>query len=261
MPKKAKTNNTNNLKIGLVFALIIAALVFFSLLGKLFFVLKQSRYDSNYPFYLEVYSGNKAQALAIFTKENRISVLNINDTGVFLPIPMDSKIAGNVSNIDSNNVSTFFISLLSNGNIKTNLTVFDILRLYLFTKTVGAGDIRIEEFPLSADAAHQDKLIYSLFSDSGIVSDGLRIEVSNATGGYGIGNRAARMLSDIGANVIFVSTADNTQAHSLIYYFGDKNYTIERLSRLFDFDVIRSEEKSIADVKLQIGQDNLVKFK
>lgn len=254
MPKKRKKNKRSNLKIGIIFSAVIVFLVAVSLLSKLIFLFGQSRYDDNYPFYLKVDSGNSVQFIVVFSKQHKINILNFKNSSAFYFIPHDGEISKSPTLAQPDSVSSFFLPLLKEKSIKTNLTAIDEGRLYLFSKTVSKDDITNQT--IASPREDSDKIISQAFSDPAIVSEDLRVEVVNATGVYGVGNNVAKFLSDIGANVVFVSTADNIQKQSLIYYTGGKSYTVGRLSKLLGFKASRNDKKTISDVIIQIGQDS-----
>lgn len=257
MPRKSRKAKPNNLRVGLLFVSLVVFLIVLSLFGKMILVLKQSKYDGNYPFYLEISSNKERQVLSFFPKQSKISILNVQDLNALLPVPIEAKITKTPKIATAKNLSSFLTLLLENKDVKTDITSIDIVRLYWLSKTIGSDNIAVSTLPVSSDAAIEDKIIYTLFSDPLIISDDLRIEVVNATGVYGVGNRVARLLSNIGVNVVFVSTADKVEKQSVIFYTDDLGYTAKDLSRILGFEVIQNKQKSISDIKIQIGQDSL----
>lgn len=261
MPKKRiKKFNKNNLKIGIIFFAVIFLLLAFSFIGKIFSVVKMDRFDENFPFVLSIEEKNGVNQFAcIYPKQHQISILDVNkaSSSSYFAIKDDARVFSDSLRIDSLNSSSFFIKLLKNEkNLKTNLTVIDVVRLAILSKAIEAGNVRSQKIDAGLEEAQKNKIISSLCLDSDIVSEGLRIEVVNATGVYGVGNRVAQIISNIGGNVVFVSTADNEMEKSVIYYGDDKTYTLKRLSRVLGFTVIKSNTKSISDIKVQVGKDS-----
>lgn len=261
MPKKRiKKFNRNNLKIGIIFFAVIFLLLAFSIFGKIFSVLEKDRFDDNYPLVLSIEGKNGVSQFAcIYSKQHQISIIEINNPSpdsVFA-IKNDAQVFSDTLRIDSLNPSSFFIKLLKNGkNLKTNLTVIDILRLAIVSKTVEAGSVHSQKIDASSEDAQKNKIILSSCLDSGIVSEGLRIEVVNSTGVYGVGNRVAQIISNMGGNVVFVSTADKEMEKSIIYYSDDKTYTLKRLSKSLGFSTVKNDTKGISDIKVQVGKDS-----
>ncbi|MBI2195570.1 MAG: LytR C-terminal domain-containing protein [Candidatus Levybacteria bacterium] len=256
MPRKRGKAKKNNLRVGIVFSALIALLIAFSLIGKLASIWEQGKYDDNYPLLLKVESKKGVQFLSIFPKGHTISLLNVSgdkDVSRSLAIPGEAELFANEP-VKASDISSFFRATMG-SNVKTDLTPIDKLRLYLFSKSVKVTDVK--EGSVSASDETADRAIASLFSDSTLNLEGLRVEVVNATGAYGVGNFVARLLSNIGTNVVFVSTADKTQEESVIYYQRDKVYTVKRLERALGLKAVKSTKTSISDITVQIGRQSL----
>ncbi len=245
MPKKSRKAKKNNLKIGIIFSILILLLILLSLFGKIVSVIQQGKYDSNYPFSLRVVSGRDAAFLSVFPREEKIVILKVEGAQALeesLPLPWEGEISA--SSLPDSNVSSFFRSHLQ--NTETNLTIIDMARLYLLTKSVDSEDIIIT-----------DKLTASLFLDEALAAEDKRIEVVNATGVYGVGNRVAKLITNLGGNVVFVSTADKDEKESVIYFEGEKGYTVKRLGRVLGYKTLEQRGKSISDITVRIGQDSI----
>ncbi|MEX2012913.1 MAG: LytR C-terminal domain-containing protein [Candidatus Levyibacteriota bacterium] len=256
MPKKARKVKKNNLKVGIIFSVLIVTLILLSVFGKIVNVLQQGKYDSNYPFSLRVVSGKETAFLSISPKEKEIAYLRITgakDMQDVLPFPSEGEITA--SFLPSSKIPDFFRSLLGSKENETNLTVIDIARLYFTSKSVSPENVTVKN--VSATEAADDKEIGSLFLDRGIVAEDKRVEVVNATGVYGVGNSVAKMLTNLGANVIFVSTADKDEKESVIYFHSEKGYTVNRLIRILGFKTLKREGESISDITVRIGQDSI----
>ncbi len=244
----------NSLKIGIIFSAVIICLLAFSLLGKLFFIIGQSKYDDGYPLSIKVES-SRQQLLEISPREGKISLLNLNIESSVLELPVEAQVTI-AKPIDQKDISSFFLSLMKDRAAKTNLTSIDLVRLYLFAKTVAQSDINSQTISNTVGPA-TDKIVASLFKDPRIASEGLRVEVVNATGVYGVGNRVAKLLTNLGANIVFVSTADNTEKNSVLYYMGSKTYTVQRFERVLGIKAVLSKEKSISDIMVRVGENSV----
>lgn len=218
------------------------------------------RFDESFPFILSIEGKNGASQLAcIYPKQHQISIIEIGQalSGSSLAIKDDARVFSDSLRIDSLNPSLFFTKLLKDGkNLKTNLTPIDIVKLLIVSKTIGVKNVRVQKMDTNLEDTEKNKIISSLCLDPDIVSEGLRIEVVNATGVYGVGNKVAQIISNFGGNVVFVSTADKVEEKSVIYYGGDKSYTLQRLSRTLGFSAIKDNTKSISDIRVQIGKDS-----
>lgn len=255
MPKKRGKVKKNNLKIGIIFSVLISLLILLSLFVKVINVLQQGKYDSNYPFSLRVISGKDTAFLSVSEKEKKIDILKVAGLDKQEPLLFPSEGEVSASSLPTSNVSSFFRSLLGTKKVESNLTIVDILRLYLFSRSIDSKDVTIENISKAVHA--NDKAAGSLFLDQEIVLEDKRIEVVNATGVYGVGNNVAKLLTNLGANIVFVSTADKNEKESAIYFHGEKGYTVKRLERVLGLKTLKREGESISDITVRIGQDSL----
>ena len=256
MPKKARKVKKNNLKIGIIFSVLIVSLILLSLFGKIINLLQQGKYDSNYPFSLRVVSGKDTAFLSFSSRDKEIIYLKVTgaqDMRESLPFPSEGEVTS--GSLPPSEISSFFTSMLGNEKIDTNLTVIDIARLYFLSKSISSGNVTSES--VSASDSASDRELARLFLDGDIVDEDKRVEVVNATGAYGVGNNVAKLLANLGANVVFVSTADKDEKESAIYFRGKEGYTVKRLKRILGFKTLLQEEESISDITVRIGQDSL----
>lgn len=245
----------NNLKIGIIFSVLISFLILLSLFVKVINVLQQGKYDSNYPFSLRVISGKDMAFLSVSEKERKIAILKVTGLDKQEPLSLPSEGEVSANSLPTSNVSSFFRSLLGNKKVESNLTIVDMLRLYLFSRSIDSKDVTIENI---SKAVHpSDKAESSLFLDQKIVLEDKRIEVVNATGVYGVGGSVAKLLTNLGANVVFVSTSDKNEKESAIYFHGEKGYTVKRLERVLGFKPLKRAGESISDITVRIGQNSL----
>lgn len=257
----------NNIKIGIVFFVIVIFFIIFSFLGKTFFYVKEGKFDDKYPFALSIQRNSGFAVATFFPKQKYISLVNVDGKTIlspsqFLAIPIDGKIKSDGLKLDVKNPSTFFLSLLMHRvKFETDLTLLDIGRLMFFSKLVDVGSNKSQDIGVNDLDSVKDKAVLALFADPDIVSENLRIEIENGTGVYGLGNSVGRKVSNMGGNVIFVSTADVIGEESQIYFFDRKSYTVERLSRVLGLKAVKTSQKTIADVIIKIGKDKAEAFK
>lgn len=263
MRRKQNKLGLSNIKIAIIFFTFVFSIVLVSLALKLIAVVNKSRFDNNRRFTV-VHSGNKNREVISFSPKSRtIAILRIdkdsvtNDIGRFLAIPIDGKISSSLDT-QTTRVSDFWFQVFLNfKNVKIDFTVIDIARLFLFSKTVPQNFVSVKNLPPQITTAEVDKIVGSLFNDESIVKDGKTLEIINATGIAGLGNRVARLITNIGGNVVIVKTADSLETESSISYFSKKTYTVQRLSEILRIKAIKKENKTIADITIVIGQDSL----
>lgn len=205
-------------------------------------------------------------------------------TATLLGVPMDGFLdldqLDHVSNTDGLIEylgQNFIFSLPSLAKIKTDLTLWELIRF----KT-GASTVRFDKMEklnledvldkgrlndgseiYKADPIKIDSL-NSYFEEPIIKSELLSIAIFNATNSVGLAQRAARMVSNIGGNVIITS---NTKEVNKSFVFGQNSKTLEKLEQIFgscqksdtDCDRIPMEEitSSRAQINVILGADFL----
>lgn len=264
--KRKKKGEARNTKIGLYFFVFILGVILISLLLKGFTIIKNSKFrdDSRFNFLI---TNNKASQVVSFLPQNHsISVLkiegSIKDINKFFEVPLDGEVRYDSLDLNKTPSSLAWDIFFNFKDIKTNFTPLDLFRIFLFTKTANPGNFALRSVSVNSDEATRDKISLFLFSDPKIADENLSVEVVNATDVYGVGNRLARLISNISGNVILVSTSQSKEDKSVILYKGKKSYTLERLSRLLGFHFSESKDQTLADITIHIGKDykNLSSF-
>ena len=146
--------------------------------------------------------------------------------------------------------------LLSYRDIKTDLTIIDVFRIWLFSKTLSSNSVSVKDIADFPNAVIEDKILSTLFNDYTFSQEKNSIEIINAADISGLGNRVARALTNMGGNVISVSTSDKTSQTSQILYFGDKTYTVEKLGKVLGLATFQTEKQGISDVTIILGKDS-----
>ncbi|KKQ29054.1 MAG: hypothetical protein US43_C0009G0001, partial [Candidatus Levybacteria bacterium GW2011_GWA1_37_16] len=96
-----------------------------------------------------------------------------------------------------------------------------------------------------------------LASDTSIEKDHQTIRIINGTEVIGLGNRLARLITNMGGDVIIVATSDSLIKKSSILYIDKKTYTVERLQKVLGYEVAKEENNAISDITIVIGEDKL----
>ncbi|MCL6096149.1 MAG: LytR C-terminal domain-containing protein [Patescibacteria group bacterium] len=265
--KRKKSKNGKNTKFAIIFFALVAGITVFSLLFKVLLLINQSRFDNQHRFTISVWDNKNPEVISFSPNSHSISILKLDGDARslnlyrFLEIPIDARIKADFINT-SENASTLLTSLLFKyKNIKSDINVIDIAKLYLFTKTVSPDQIYQKRISVLSNESASDKISSSLFSDEKITEENIRVEIVNASGVSGAGGRFARLINNMGGNVVFVSTALNNAKKSSILYSGKRTYTLDRLEKLLEFSVEKNSEKFIGDVIIRIGEDNKTSLK
>jgi hypothetical protein len=141
--------------------------------------------------------------------------------------------------------------------VQTNLTFFDSIRLFLFAKNVSSHDIFINTIDLKQQDTDTNSIIARALIDSDIVNESVSIQINNATGRSGIGQRLGKVLTNMGANVVDVSTARTIRPKTSISYYGATTYTLDRLQKKFHVIPVHLQNEQIANIIITIGEDKI----
>lgn len=254
MKAKKSQRNPNNLNLAGVFIALIIFLIIFSFFVKAFIVFKQSKYDGDNPLNVLI-SGEKYAVYAISPSEKKLSVINLDesldsekDIEELLGITIDARIEPN-----GDRESNFSTHLLNNS--KTDLNIFDRIRILLFVKSAGSKSVVSESIESDLSASQINETVYKLIADSRIEDEGKTIEVINASSADGIGSKIARIISNIGGNVVLISTSKDVSQKSTLEYRREKGYTVNRLSKNLGIEAEKTDNESIADIVVIIGED------
>lgn len=242
-----------NLKTAYVFFFFVAGLILISLFFKAIFLLKESKFDGSSHFILEIKNiQNKTQLVSFSPNTSAIGVLNIDGIDVSsLEIPIDAKVKS--KNFSDENITTSLSRMIFDFGNQGDLNSIDILRLMFFSMTVKDSSITKESINNSSSKLRINSISSSLFIDPKISDEKLNIEVVNSTDVYGLGNKVANMISNIGGNVILVSTGDLKKTSQIEFVKDD--YTVDKLASLFHLQKIAAKKISLPDVIITIGSD------
>jgi hypothetical protein len=256
---RRKKPRNQNLGLGLLFLFLVGFLILLSLVFKVASVVRSSNFDGENRFTLAILKKNP-QLISFSPKEKTIYILKLvnppdRNLGRLLAVPIDSSLSSESLTVDKiDTASDIFNLILSLRDKDTNLTSIDALRLFLFTRTVEEEGIE-EEVLSSFSLSDVRGVTLNNFIDPKIVEEKIKIEIVNATDIPGLANRLANYITNMGGNVILISTADGVINDSEIKYFGDETYTASKLKKLLGFKYTNIDKKNtISDVIITIGQ-------
>lgn len=266
MKRKKKQENTT-LRVAIIFCISVLVLIVMSLIFKTLILIKDSNFDGTNRFNVEILQDSKVSVVSFSPLTHSIAILNLQGKPVnsnlsqYLELPIDGVIRTTDISLDKKNLSSNLSKILfSFNNKKTDLTVIDLLRLFLYAKNVSINSIYQRDVD-STDNLTINSFVSSFFIDSAIANEKITIEVVNATQVYGLANRLATYITNIGGDVVLVSTSDKIEDQSQIYYSNDLSYTVKRLSRVLGIKYTKSPKRDISDVTIIIGKDILGKLK
>jgi len=157
-------------------------------------------------------------------------------------------------------------------NVETNLTLFDVYRLWWEIK-----DIRIEKINYLgiSENSFEDLILpdgqkakvfgeqgigeyaSSFFPDQKILNEKLSVDILNGTSKEGIGSKVAKIVEATGADVVFIGNYQGLTKKSILEVAKESknSVTVKRLSRLFNLEMVEKKEKGLTEITLILGED------
>lgn len=255
--RNKKINKSKNLNLALYFGILVVFIILVSLIFKIFDIVRESKFDGENRFSVALIKSKNVDIITVSPKEGslaRIKILNsLKEPDIKnLLMPIDAYVVVK-SDFNSDSKSYFLKIFLNSRKIKKNLSLFDLLKLSLYSASLNSEKI-IEE-SVSKDDAEKMKLISeSFFKDPKIVGEKLSIQIINSTSVSGLGNKLARYISNMGGQVVLVKSSQDEAKNSVILY-QEPSYTAKKLSEKLDISLKKDENNSISDVKIIIGKD------
>jgi hypothetical protein len=259
---KQKKSASSNTKIAVIFFVALAFIVGISFLVKLVAIIRASQFDSSKRFTLSVLNGKNVEVVSVNPSLSNVVVFKLSEkmtsleAGRYLGIPIDGFIASNSLDLNQEISSLFMNAVIRFNSIKTNLTVIDLFKLTIMTKTIPENSINIVKVG-EKDRLRSDNIVGNLVTDPFIEKDQQTIQIINGADVVGFGSRLARLINNIGGNVILVTTDDSLKNKSEIKYSGEKTYTAKRLQKILGYEVRKETGNVMSDITIIIGEDKI----
>lgn len=253
--RRRKNPEKQSLRTAFIFVVLVFLFVIISFIFRVASVIGKSSFDSVHRFNVFISSENEKRGeIVSFYGENQSLLVVSKKDGDRFTIPIDGSVVYAKSSYtgfsDLKGVSDNLASLILNYNkVKTNLTIIDMVRMFLFAKTIPAVNFTHQEA--------KDLVFSTLFIDESISREALSIEVENGTEVVGLGNRLAQVINNMGGNVVIVSTAEKEIAKSEILYSQETSYTVEKLAKILSVKAQKMEQEELSDIIIKIGKDSL----
>jgi len=170
-----------------------------------------------------------------------------------LGVPIDAQM--NVSRTGQK-LSALFSSMIFRCGYPTcvDMNAIDALKLYVFSKNMRSDAITTTSLSLPLSQSDMNTTIPSLFIDERLYQEALSVAIVNSSGEAGLGNQLGRVLTNIGANVISISTGEVQPVTAIQTTQGTTSYSIQRFQEVLDIQPQQVHMHSIADVVITIGQ-------
>jgi hypothetical protein len=242
----------------------VILLISISLLTKVFFIIKQSKFDSNHQFIVSIAQGNNVKEVLAYdpvhvslAQIQIVSDVSQENLGKEYGIIVDGTISvRGPFPFDEDPTRRMTALLWQYHTVQTDLTFYDLLRLMVLSKRIALQNIQSEKLTSMRDQQELDQRVQLLLTDKDLVSENVTIQIINATAISGMGGRLERVISNLGGNVVAISTARQTVQKSEIQYSNDKAYSYRKLRSLLLFPTTALNTKSIADIVITIGTDS-----
>lgn len=260
---KKQKDSLSNTKIAIVFFILLVFFVGLSLAFKLVLVVRAGQFDSSKRFNLTLLNNKNLEVMSLGPAEKNIAVFKLNrsiggkEAGKFLGVPIDGFLVCDCLDLNQKPDSIFLKAIFNYKKVQTNLTVIDLVKLLVFSRTIAPSSVATKNIDNDLITAVLDKVIIELASDELIEKDNQTIQIINGTDIAGLGNRLARLVTNMGGDVIIVATSQSPRKVSNILYIDQKTYTIERLSKVLGYPVIRDASNAISDITIIIGEDKV----
>lgn len=203
---------------------------------------------------------------ALLLKLSMSKILGMPVDGVFISSSDHGDAARVFTSYTKNPVN--FLSLIKNA--KTDLTPWEFLRLLSFSMGVRSDKVvsldlaqsSITESKLLPDSSrvlgvdyvNLDSFIRENLIDSLVYEENGTVAVFNATDKPGLAQQVARLVTNMGATVVFVANTEQKLATSLVVLKDDQEFdspvTFERLSSIFAPQCI-NQSCSLEDVRVK----------
>lgn len=261
-----KNGRNGNMKLAGLFVLIVSGIILLSFFLKIVFLINDSKFDGSHKFNVEFIGKDETSIISFSPQAKSVSILKIplntnkDNLAKSLAVPIDGAVLLK-TDIKGKSVSSVLIkSFFTFGNLFKELTVIDLIRLTLFTRSVSQNSIYERELSLGFNDAQKSTILSLSFTDPEIYQENQNIEIINAASTYGLGGKLANLITNMGGNVILVSSSDKLDSKSRIIYFGEKTYTSKKLESYLGFPLEKADKKGIADVIIIIGTDSINKI-
>jgi hypothetical protein len=253
-----------SLKTFYLYSFVVFVVICISLVIKAFFIYEQSKFDASHDFIVAVGEQKKIRDVIAFHPEvPSIAILQLQDKSI--PYNSLAKEYGITTNgyiflADDEDISTdmtafMWESILHSATWQSNLTIIDKIRLMLLAKSVVTNNKSVVQISLNNQTSDTGTVITTALTDQDISSENITIQVINATNVTGLGQRLGRILTNLGADVVDVSSAQNNQTQSTITYFGNSSYTLDWLQKFFGVTATKQSRQTIANIVVTIGTD------
>lgn len=265
MRKKHVHEEGRSMKTLFLYAALVFLLILISFSIKGFFLLQKSKFDGHSHFTVAIVNQNNVEEIISFNPRTpsyallslKGDAVPLSSLGKTLAISADSLIQSKDSLPVGEDVpATMMTAIWRFPAIHTDMTIVDVVRLFILSKNIQEDNKIVKEINLPAEESDIDKIMTSFFGDDRISSENISIRIVNASDIPGVGKRLERVLNNLGCNVIGVSTSPKQESKSQIHYVGDSSYTLQKLHTLLHLPLSQLDTPNTGDIVIIIGEDS-----
>lgn len=261
--KKKKDQAINNTKIAIIFFIILLFFISLSLVFKMVLVVRAGQFDDSKRFNLTISDNKNLEVMSLGPVAKTITVFKLDrnigtySAGRFLKVPIDGFMLSSSLDLNQRTDSLFLKAIFNYKKVQTNLTIIDLFKLLFFSKSIVAGTVNIKNISMDLTPLESDKIVSRLVGDELIEKDNRTIQIINATQKDGLGNRLARLVTNMGGDVIIVATEKSPKKESKISYIDKETYTVKKLQKVLGYPAVKETNNAISDITITIGEDKV----
>lgn len=263
LEEKQKSHPKSNLTYLFYFLYIVFAAVLVAGIWRLFITFNSNSFTTSSfsillssEFEKKIVSVNAEDGvISLITGEIPLSVNRLKNA-YSLGMPIDAVVKSSSTDPDDIFSMVKFIShtFKMSGVSYSDMTIFDFFRLASTYATVREKDRNhfVLETEDNSLGLSQEEL-FDAFKDPQIISEGLSIEIINATSENGLAGSAANILKPLGVNIVSLSSENEVEKSEIRVRAPSK--TSKRISRILEIPISENGPNSIADVTVILGED------
>jgi hypothetical protein len=265
MKKKAvQTNHDKSLKTFYLYATAVIVVILVSLVIRGIVLYQQNLFNPSRHFTLAVTQKGSVKEIISFNPQiPAVSLLKITDKQVPYAslaeeygIPSDGYVElDDSSAVTTDTTALTWYAFLHSATLHTNLTFFDTARLFMLSKNVATNNESTTDIALKNQSTQTNTQIMQALTDPDISSESISIQIINASNISGMGQRLGKILTNMGANVVDVSSSQTVQKETAMAYFGDTSFTLDHLKKLLQVTPKKLTTQPIANIVITIGTD------
>lgn len=222
------------------------------------------------------YGKYKVEAIPGLEKLEKRDILSAESIQENLGIPVEGWVGMSNVRCQMSNVKEKILCEVGNQILQeksTNFSRWDLLRLWWEIKRVRGGSTEVldlgklnvfleKQLPdgtkvFEIDPARLDPLIQKFLADFSLKKENLSIEILNGTSFAGLAEKGARLLTNIGGEVVAVGNSEAGSEKCEVRSFKDKknSYTVRKIMKVWNCNWQEKKEEGRAEITLILGED------